>query len=50
MTGEKTQEATMLPTFDQWTTPSPPAATPKPTTPPTMECVVDTGRPVAVAI
>ena len=47
--GDTTQLATMAPTVSQRATDRPPAATPAPSTAPTMECVVDTGAPNAVA-
>ena len=48
-TGEITQDAAIVPTTPQSAMPQPPAATPAPRTPPTMECVVETGAPTAVA-
>ena len=44
------QLAAIEPMVPQLATPQPPAATPAPRTPPTMEWVVDTGAPEAVAI
>jgi hypothetical protein len=49
MTGEITQLAAICPMVVQLTADSPAAATPTPITPPTMECVVDTGAPSQVA-
>ena len=48
-TGEITQLAAMLPMVDQSTMAGPAAAMPAPSTAPTIECVVDTGAPTAVA-
>src|SRR5690554_1672642 len=48
-TGEITQLAAILPITLQSAIPQPPAAMPAPSTPPTMECVVDTGAPSQVA-
>ena len=47
--GEITQLSTMLPMVSQLTSPQPPAAMPAPITAPMMECVVETGAPMAVA-
>ena len=43
--GEITQLATIVPTLPQSAIPQPPAAIPAPSTPPTMEWVVETGSP-----
>jgi len=43
--GETTQLAAILPMTAQFTALKPPAIKPKPTTAPTMLCVVDTGQP-----
>src|SRR5690554_8004853 len=48
-TGEITQLATILPMTFQSAMAQPPAAIPAPSTPPTMECVVETGAPIQVA-
>ena len=40
----------MAPIFPQLAMPIPPAAIPAPSTPPTIECVVETGAPRAVAM
>ena len=42
-TGEITQLAAIFDKVTQFTSPNPAAAIPPPMTPPTMECVVDTG-------
>src|SRR3546814_20239327 len=47
--GEITQLAAMLVMVPQLATSQPAAATPAPSTPPTMEWVVDTGAPIQVA-
>ena len=44
-----TQLAAIWDIFDQLAMPQPPAAMPAPSTPPTIEWVVDTGAPMAVA-
>src|SRR5690554_5785706 len=48
-TGEITQLAAILPITSQSATAQPPAAIPAPSTPPTMEWVVETGAPIQVA-
>src|SRR6056297_2659988 len=48
-TGEMTQLAAMAPIVGQFTAAKPAAAMPAPITPPTTECVVDTGAPTYVA-
>ena len=48
--GEITQLAAICPILSQLATSQPPAAIPAPRTPPTIECVVDTGAPTAVAM
>ncbi len=48
-TGEITQLAAICPIVGQFTAATPAAAIPAPITPPTMECVVDTGAPSQVA-
>ena len=48
--GEITQLAAIAPSLSQFAISQPPAAIPAPSTPPTIECVVDTGAPNAVAI
>ena len=48
--GEITQEDAILATFPQSIESTHPAITPKPTTAPTIECVVLTGQPNDVAI
>src|SRR6056297_3915377 len=47
--GEITQLAAIAPMVGQFTAPSPAAAIPAPITPPTTECVVETGAPTHVA-
>src|SRR3990167_7406383 len=47
--GEITQLAAILPMVPQLTISNPEAATPAPRTAPTIECVVETGAPTAVA-
>ena len=49
MRGEISQLRTMLPITPQSTAAKPAAATPAPSTPPTIECVVEIGAPRAVA-
>ena len=49
MTGDMTQLAAMPAITPQSTDHRPAAAIPAPMTPPTTECVVDTGAPIAVA-
>ena len=48
-TGEITQLAAIFPIVGQLTAANPAAAIPAPITPPTTECVVDTGAPTQVA-
>ena len=48
-TGESTQLEAIVPSTHQFATPKPPAAIPAPSTPPTIECVVDTGARKIVA-
>ena len=48
-TGEITQLAAIFPMFGQFTAAKPAAAIPAPMTPPTTECVVETGAPTQVA-
>ena len=48
-TGETNQLATISPSLSHCTASMPTAATPTPTTAPTIECVVDTGQPRIVA-
>jgi hypothetical protein len=48
-TGDTTQLATMPLRVPQLAASRPPAITPAPNTAPTIECVVDTGAPMAVA-
>ena len=48
-TGEITQLAAMAPIMPQLIAPKPAAAIPAPMTPPTTECVVETGAPIQVA-
>ena len=47
--GEITQLAAIRPMVGQFTAQMPAAAMPAPITPPTMECVVETGAPIQVA-
>ncbi len=49
MTGEITQEAAICPILPHSMASKPAATMPAPITPPTMECVVDTGAPSQVA-
>ncbi len=49
ITGEINQLATIAPVCCQSAMPQPPAARPAPRTPPTIEWVVETGAPMAVA-
>ena len=49
LTGEIIQLAAIFPNSIQLATPKPPAAIPAPKIPPTIECVVETGAPIAVA-
>ena len=48
-TGEMTQDAAIAPIVSQLTAAKPAAAIPAPITPPTTECVVETGAPTNVA-
>ena len=48
-TGDITQDAAIFPIVPQETIENPAAAIPAPITPPTIECVVDTGAPTEVA-
>src|SRR6056297_4184675 len=48
-TGEITQLAAIAPIVGQFTAANPAAAIPAPITPPTTECVVETGAPTQVA-
>ena len=50
MTGDTTQLATIVLTLDQFTASVETPTAAKPTIAPTIECVVDTGQPLKLAI